>query len=93
MIKFLAKAPSDPTHLKVVNSKEFKFIDYLNQDIEYLREDPNQTSEQVLELDDVLADSEKDREVDGSAMDMVMPEKPPCLEVFDDSAVVKDFLS
>ena len=93
VIKFLAKGPSDPTHLKFANGKEFKFIDYLNQDIEYLREDPNQTSEQVLELDDVLADSEKDREVDGSAMDMVIPEKPPCLEVFDDSAVVKDFLS
>jgi len=89
VIKFsncMTKGPSTTTDNKVLQGKGIKLNDYICQDIEYLREDQNQTSDQIFELDDVLADSEKGREEDGFTMEMVVSEKPLCLEVLEDSA-------
>ena len=69
-----------------MKSERSKLNEYLSQDIEYLRADPNQTTDRVLQPDDVLADSEKGREVDGSTIDMFISEEPLCLEVLDDRA-------
>jgi len=83
---FMTKGPGASTHNKVLESKGIKFNEYLCQDIEYLRENLNKTSDKMLDLDDVLVDSDKGREEDGSTMGIILSEKPLCLEVLEDSA-------
>jgi len=64
--------------------KVSRLDEFMNLEIENLREDCNQTTDHVSEVDNVLTEGEKERQADSSTVGILMSEKPLFEEVLED---------